>query len=595
MLIEGLDVNQNEKIIITEYQHNNIPVNIHCAIYPNDIILFPPSIQLIDSVHRQLEYIGSDYTAYRKLTESQKDAVNNAAKKVCKALCERGYLGICGVDFILVEEKCYFMEANGRFQASSSLLNNYLSSNGYPSLHEYHIDAFTHEKCSLPHPPATATGSMLVYSADGSPKQSSRLGWFRNVLQHQPDFSVIDDSLNPQNPIENGSYLFQLRSEKSISCITFQNSVRLHPNLCITPFEITDSNDYENLLRLKIMLLNRGVSITDSAWSAMKNGNDIDWEEFDAVTIRLFHRYWITAPSFESWYDISPLSIDYNLDHNEYCLCFYNKRLFPIEIMASDSLSGSATKNGHCLSDIVYLNPDRLRVYHRNGCALQDNGIGCKFCDLFGCEKSFDLQDIMEAVSYYFDNEKVRHFLIGGGSELSEKQCSHIVTLAKYIYNHTGKHIYLMSQPICDKELLLQFKENGITEIAFNIEVFNRDIARNIMPGKSRHSLRYYEESLSNAVEVWGASGSVRSAVILGLDDLNDHCDGIQRLCEIGVAPILSVFRPCPDTPMSDFFPPSETEILLYYNETARICSRYHIKIGPSCSACQNNTVALEH
>lgn len=594
IFIDALGIDPDERIIITEYQKSNIPVNIHCVIYPDEYLLFPPSIQLIDCKHRQLEYIGSDYTAYQKLSGSQQAALTDSAEKICKALCERGYRGVCGIDFILVDDRCFFMEINGRFQASSALLNHDLRAQGYPSLHEYHIDAFMHEKCFLPLPPYTAAGSMLVYYADGSPEISSRLKWFCGTLQNQEDFSVIDDSLNPLNPIENGSYLFQLRSNKSISCITFQNTVRLHPNLSITPFDINCDEEFENILKLKIMLLTRGVSISDSAWNAMRNGNDIDWEEFDAVTMKLFQRFWVTAPSFEAWYELSPLRIDYQSETNEYYLYFYQHPLFPIEMMPSDPLSGSMTKSGHYLSDIVYLNPDRLRVYHRNGCALQDNGTGCRFCDLFGCEKSFGLQDIMEAVSYYFDNEKVHHFLIGGGSELSEKQCSHIISLARYIRDCTGKHIYLMSQPICDKELLMQFKESGITEVAFNIEVFNRDIAREIMPGKSRHSLRYYEKSLSNAVEIWGSSGEVRSAVILGFDSLADFKNGIRRLCEIGTAPILSVFRPCPDTPMADFFPPSESEIYLYYHEAVRICSRYHIQIGPSCSACQNNTVALD-
>ena len=593
--IDAFDIDPNERIIVTEYQENSIPVNIHCVIYPDDYLLFPPSVQLISCEHQRLEYIGSDYTTYQKLSMSQHTSLIDYAGRICKALRERGYRGVCGIDFIIVDDKCFFMEINGRFQASSSLLNSHLRTQGYPSLHEYHIDAFTHKKRSLLPPPDNASGSMLVYYADESLDVFSRLQWFREVLRNQEVFFVIDDSLNPLNPIENGSYLFQLRSEKNISCITFQNTVRLHPNLSVTSFEITDSDDYENLMKLKIMLLNRGVSISDSAWSAMCNGNDIDWEEFDAVTLRLFHRVWVTAPSFEAWYGLSPLRIEYHAETNEYFLYFYQHPLFPVELMPSDPLSYSTTKNGHYLSDIVYLNPDRLRVYHRNGCALQDNGTGCRFCDLFGCKRSFSLQDIMEAVSYYFENEKVHHFLIGGGSELSEKQCSHIVTLAKYIRDRTGKHIYLMSQPIRDKELLKQFKENGITEVAFNIEVFNRDIAQVIMPGKSRHSLRYYEESLSNAVEIWGSSGEVRSAVILGFDSLADFKNGIQGLCDIGAAPILSVFRPCPETPMADFFPPSESEIYLFYQEAARICSRHHIQIGPSCSACQNNTVALDY
>lgn len=592
---ENLIIDPNEQVILTEYQENCIPVNIHCVIYPETHLLFPPSIQLINCDQYQLAYIGSDYSAYRHLSKQQKRLVSETSDKICCTLCEMGYRGVCGIDLILTEEKCRFMEVNGRFQASSSLLNEYLFAAGFPSLYEYHIDAFTHNSCSLPHPPHTAEGGMLVYYADVSEEYDTRLKWMYYSLQNQSDFSVVDDSLDWQAPIEQGSYLFQLRSKKSISCITYQNTVRIHPNTVISPYWINNDSSHENLLKLKIMLLTRGVSITPAAWNAMQNGHDIDWEEFDAVTIRLFHSIWITSPSFESWYDLSPLSIDHNTEQDQFYLKFYHNTLFPIEIMESDPLSDRMTKNGHRFSDIVYLNPDRLRVYHRNGCALQYKGVGCRFCDLFGCEKDFGLDDIMEAASHYFENEKVQHFLIGGGSELSEKECSHIVTLVQFIHEHTGKHIYLMSQPICSKELLWRLKESGITEVAFNVEIFNRKTARMIMPGKSRHTLEYYEECLRNAVEIWGREGEVRSAVVLGFDSMEDFKRGIRRLCEIGVAPMLSVFRPCPDTPLEDYCPPTEDEIYRYYLEADRICSHYQVKLGPSCRACQNNTVTLDY
>lgn len=593
--IRDLEIDPHEQVIIAEYQENCIPINIHCVLYSQTHLLFSPSIQLINSEHHQLEYIGSDYSAFQMLSDYQKELIFDSANRICRSLRESGYLGVCGIDFILTDDKCWFMEINGRFQASSSLLNQFLSDHASPSLHEYHIDAFLHNTCSLPQPPVTAEGSMLVYNFDKSEKVLVCLKWLYHALRRQNDLFLVDDSLDWQLPIEKRSYLFQLRSKKNIASITFQNTVRIHPNAIISHYQINSNSTHENLLKLKMLLLTRGVSISSEAWNATQNGYGIDWEEFDAITIRLFHKIWVTSPSFEAWYNISPLCIDYNVDRNEYYLSYYHQTLFPIEIMGADPLSKKLTKNGHYFNDIVYLNPDRLRVYHRNGCALQDKGAGCKFCDLFGCKNEFNLCDIMEATSYYFKNKKVRHFLIGGGSELSENDCSHIVTLAQYIYNQTGKPIYLMSQPIHNEKLLLQLKESGITEIAFNVEIFNREIAKYIMPGKSGHSLEYYEECLRKAVEIWGNTGKVRSAVVLGFDGIEDFKVGIRRLCKIGVAPMLSVFRPCPDTPLENDCPPTEEDVYQYYCEAERICAQYGIELGPSCTACQNNTVALDY
>lgn len=586
-----LPISNEEQVIVTEFQENNVPINLHAVIYPEEVVMFPPSVQLISYEHKHLEYIGSDFSAYKYLSAKEKHLVTEAGLQICQALRQSGYLGICGIDLILTNDCCYFMEVNGRFQASSALLNQNLSKNGLPSLQEYHIDAFKNKKNTLPKPLNSAEGSMLVFCQS---EQFYKSKWLYNRLKHSTDFTVCDDSLNWANPIENGSYLFQLHSNNSISCITFQHTTRLHPNTIISPFQLDNTDSFSNLIKLKILLLTRGVSITSKVWNAMQKGSGVDWEEFGAITLKIFNRIWITSPCLEPWYTISPLEIDYDSKNQKFILCYYGTPLFPVQIMESDSISLNKTKKGHCIKDIVYLNPDRLRIYHRNGCALQDQGLGCKFCDLYGTTEPFDVSDICEAISYYWKNERVDHFLIGGGSELSGDQCQSILDISKFIHSNTSKRIYLMSQPINDVEYLTKLKENGITEVAFNVEIFNRELAKKLMPGKSKNTLKYYCDSLSCAVKIWGATGNVRSAVLLGFDDINEFQKGIHSLCALGVSPILSVFRPCPDTPMENFMPPDEIEVMNYYEKADTICRSYGMHLGPSCQACQNNTVALD-
>lgn len=588
----NLQLDSSEQCIVTEYKKKNISVNIHVVVYEKQVILFPPSVQLISLEKNRLEYVGSDYSAFNALSQHEKNLVFSEAMKIGKALQAEHYLGVCGIDFILVDGCCFFMEVNGRFQASSALLNNDLVNNGFPTLQEYHIDAFNNRCASLPMPPENAIGSMINFYIDD--KNLERIDWLRGRIGQSVDFNICDDGFSWSRDYELGCYMFQLRSSRPISSITYQKTVRIHPNVRISSFSIDSSETYDNLLKLKIMLLSRGVSITPTVWNALQEIGGADWEEFGAVTLKLFGKIWVTAPCLERWYSISPLEIDFDRVSGDTILYYYGKKLFPIEVMKEDPNGEIQLKTGHHIKDIVYMNPDRLRVYHRNGCALQDRGMGCKFCDLFGVDTPFEFDEICEAVSYYLDDERVNHFLIGGGSELSNNQCETILNLAKFLHDRSGKNIYLMSQPISDPEILLDLKNHGVTEVAFNIEMFNRDLAKQIMPGKSKNTLKDYYESLKNAVNLWGKSGNVRSVILLGFDDILEFERGIYELCQLGVAPILSLFRPCPNTPLEEYMPLNEEDTLCYFEAAKSICDKFGIKLGPSCKACQNNTVVLD-
>lgn len=583
---------EDEICMVTPFQEHGISVNIHSIIYPEDIILFSPSIQIIDQEHTCLEYLGSDYSAYQTLTEEEQLRVTENAYTICKVLQMRGYRGICGIDMLLTDNNCYFMEINARFQASSALLNRNLAENGFPSLHEYHCDAFLHDKATLPMPPHVSRGSFLTVHYREAQKE--QLLWMRNTVKESKDFSLCDDNLNWNFDMEEGCYAFQIYKDTQISSVTFQHTLRLHPNLYFSSFSITDAEDYNNLLQIKLLLLARGVSITPDAWATAKLIGGVDWWEFSAVTLHLFHRFWVTAPCMEVWHSLSPLQLDADMESQTFVLNYYGKRLFPVEVMPEDSHGKRQTSGGHDYRDIAYLNPDRLRIYHRDGCILQNQGKGCQFCDLYGVGTPFQFSEVEEVLSSYWDNPRIEHFLIGGGSGSSKEEYDKILQLANYLHIHSTKNIYLMSQPVKRPDQLQNLYEHGITEVAFNIEVFDPAIAREIMPGKSKHTLEDYLTSLRHAVSIWGRNGAVRSAVLVGFDDIHTFKNGIQKLCEAGVTPILSLFRPCPGTPLEHYMPLREDDVLEFYQTAYDVCKEYGLRPGPSCKACQNNTIALE-
>ena len=61
--------------------------------------------------------------------------------------------------------------------------------------------------------------------------------------------------------------------------------------------------------------------------------------------------------------------------------------------------------------------------------------------------------------------------------------------------------------------------------------------------------------------KIWKKPYSVRSLLIVGLEPAINTEEAVHMLCQEGIMPILSVFRPLPNSQMSEFLPPTN-EIL---------------------------------
>lgn len=138
-------VNNNEDFLVTPYYSNTIPINVHCMIYSNDIIIFPPSRQLIIN---NFKFIGSDFCAINNLSFKTKVEIYTQAFNICKKFQNIGVRGLLGLDFIIVNDDVLLLESNLRFQGSTFLLNIGLNYYGI-SIYESFINSFKNNKSNI--------------------------------------------------------------------------------------------------------------------------------------------------------------------------------------------------------------------------------------------------------------------------------------------------------------------------------------------------------------------------------------------------------------------------------------------------------------
>lgn len=588
MLSELIDEN---KYSISPFIEKNISVNIHIIVYSDELLVLPASVQLITSESGFLEYKGGDFATYKYIPYNVQDKIQKYTRIIGERLRKSGFRGVCGIDFITTPYEVYFSEINPRFQSSTFILNYILNEDGQEcSIQHLHIDAFLNKKCSFNFSFSEINYSFYKYTYSKSTEKLLR--YFKNAAEKFPEITVIDDNLTDDLRFEENTYLFKLVFKQNISAISANYTLTIHPNLLINPPNIELYDPKSFMQKLKIMLLLQGITFSTAAKEYFEKRGGVNFEEFSALDIELFGKYYINVPFMTDLTQLSPFCI--NLRNETPYLFYFGKCITSALIRKKDPLADKYSDNGIKYSNYIYKGQDRLRIFHRLGCCYKDSMCGCKFCDLESNNQCLSYEDVTMAIDDYDRScPEIRHYLIGGGSNPLQSDFNFICSIANYIKNKNGKPIYLMSLPPKDKSILDNLKQSGITQVAFNIEIFDRKIAKKYMPGKGEIPLDNYIDALTYAVELWGNTGNVRTIFIVGLEPEESLLNGIDCVSKLGISPILSLFRPIRETPLGHLLPPTIDEVIDIVKKAYMICKKNNVEMGPTCHFCEDNTLKI--
>lgn len=576
---------KNQIYSISPYIRNSISINTNIIVYDEEICMFPPSIQIIVNKNNCLLYKGADYIAYKKISNKINEKLTYFNKQVSDYLQEIGFRGICGIDCIYDGNDIYFMEINERFQSSTYLLNMELSNHNYPSIQEMCIDAFSGKHFSYDFSDFNVNLSNYAYSNDIDVNINDKLN---RIQGDQSIYKIVLDGYSKNLILQERAYLFKTIYNTNICGISPDNTVYISNNIVgLSNFNISNKID------VKIALICCGIFVTDMAKQKIEEeggtclavNRGLNLTIFDDVTVICL------TQDFNGVYQ-SPFSLDINNNKN-YVLKYNDEFVSLVNLQIKEAIMKKKTSSGVHFSKIATLALDRVGINYQPLCTYKVNGIPCKFCNLPSQSEAFSLNDIYEVIDAYLDNVDFRHFLIGGATSNSADDYDRILKISKYISKKCNKPIYLMSLPIDDEEKLIQLKNNGITEVAFNIEVFNRDIAKTIMPGKGYIKIDKYFYALKKAVNIWNEPESVRSMIVVGLEPKDSLIKGIEQLAQMGVSPILSPFGPAKGCEMENELPENYEYFKEIYEKAVNICSKYNIKLGPKCNYCKNNALAI--
>ena len=400
-------------------------------------------------------------------------------------------------------------------------------------------------------------------------------------------YRLFKDGFSMHEYIHKNAYLFKIIFNTNCTSITPDYKVNIYENLLDIKDDFFSAIISKEHLETKISLLNQGVKISNKAKKQIEHMGKIRNAVFSAVDLTIFDSLQVNCPQKIKFSDFTPWEIDIN-KKGELRLFYYNYEISDVVLDLEDTYCNNLIKSDTKFSDVCFWATDRLRIHHNLSCCMKQQGVGCKFCEVPASNRSISIDDILYVVDFYLEHANTfRHFLIGGGSEPCDIEYKNILKIARHIREKSTKDIYVMSLPPKNMNILKEYYEAGVTEIGFNIELFDQNTALKYMPGKGKITRQEYFKALEEAVKYWGKTGKVRSLMIVGLESESYLLQGIQELCKIGVMPILSVFRPVPGTDTENIVTPSNYFLLNIY------CKEFSLHLGPECSSCQNNTLSL--
>lgn len=592
------NIDEDEKYLVSGYLYPNIPVNVHVVIYDYDIVILPGSVQIIQLGNDKLLYRGADFIAFRDIEEDLRLKFFALSLKLAEKIQQLGYRGILGIDAMISGKEVYFMEINNRFQGSSILINKALERNGMKSLQEMNYDAFyggfkkvdykvDAEQLIVPYSFYTYVnerdGIHSRYIAEAASKEKAVV-------------SMVWDGYDPEQETEAYASQFALIFDTNIvSLCDKATSVRLHPNIGIASEEWQNRIIDHDWSAIKTAVINRGAVLSHAASDYIEAHGKMRMGTYFSLDLYIEGIY-MNCPLYVKLTSLSPFLIDRNERGDGLCLKYYGKYLTDVDYDVKRSFPTERLSDGSPIDQICFLATDRLRLQNNSFCTFPAHKCSCRFCEAEGIYNHFGEKEILEAIDVVFSDERYdfRHILIGGLSNDIGKEYSVIMNMCKRIRSYTDMPIYLMCLPP-DREKIQAYDSVGVNEFGFNLEVYDRDLAKYYMPGKGRIPLKRYFEAFDAAVECAGAKGAVRCAFIAGLEPMDSLLPGIEEICKRGVAPILSVFRPIPGTDMQDVVPPSDEWLYELMEKAEAICRKYGLTLGPECPACRNNTLTFVH
>ncbi len=338
----------------------------------------------------------------------------------------------------------------------------------------------------------------------------------------------------------------------------------------------TDLHPFANPGRTKLALVSRGVALAEPLARPSRYISQANAAE-SVVDIRLPSGHFCTVPVGQPYTEASGFSLVGD-EQRGFRLCCGGEES-SIELVEVPRFYQQKTRSGARMGSIASLH-DRLLILHPLlGCGFfARERQACGYCqyDSMLNDETPPLRDPLELVEVVraalLEREIDTVYLYNGFSPQDDAGLRRLVPVVALLRKHLGHHqIALETVAPRDLSAIDELYAAGLDIFVCNLEVHDRARFAEICPGK---------EAIGGQEAVWRAlthaatlfaPGAVVSHLIVGLEKPSSTVEGMKRLIDNCVVPLLHPFRPLPGTPLADEPIPSLDDV------EALLLEQYHL------------------
>ena len=337
----------------------------------------------------------------------------------------------------------------------------------------------------------------------------------------------------------------------------------------------------EPLILAKAKIFSQGLFVPDDLWAELTDENHYRHKRAGLSQGRFFRLHdgesttAVNAPVLEPFARRSPLHLERDPGHpGGYAVYEGATRLVAATPFAWPRWYGRSTSDGTPMSMVVSAHCDTslYTAIYQGGCDYWQGDNMCKFCAMKIDQKAKwrSIDSIIEVVKVALEENPAAEISFGGGTRLApDKSARHKADAIAELKRHASIPVCVEMAPPDTDDWLDRLKDAGLDSILLNLELWDEDVRRHMMPGKADIPRERYLGALAHAVKILG-SNQVSSQIIIGLERLSDTLLAVRAVIDAGAIPLPVVFRPLPGTPLEDTPPPPVDDVMEVFSATYR-------------------------
>lgn len=246
-------------------------------------------------------------------------------------------------------------------------------------------------------------------------------------------------------------------------------------------------------------------------------------------------------------------------------------------------------KTGTIVDQLATLHADGcINIWPSTNCCYDTPELKCKFCSLLPeTVKPIDPDELCRGLKLLLSEYYGTLNFSGATYKSPDRMVEYWCELCEKIREFSDCPIAVEFAPPKDLSLIDKLKKSGATVAIMNIEIVQKELRREICPGKSGIPLEHYHKAMQRAVEVFGY-GKVSSVMIGGIQPWDDVKKECETLCKMGVFPTIMPFRPLDDCTYSFNKACDPNELIEASEILGELLRKYNLspKCQPGCTEC---------